>query len=118
VIALLSLYFLTSSRDLKSKHSKGFQLNVHDQFQNSHNYSNDINVIFTPTNTHTSLQHLNEGHKNSSEKAADCVNPTEVSLVSRQAAFPLRSFFHSARFDYCVGSPNTVSSTDPDLLCT
>ena len=68
--------------------------------------------------TQTSLQHLNEEHKNFSEMAANYVSPIEVSLISRQAAFPLHLSSHFVRFDYCVGWPNTVSSTDPDLLCT
>ena len=68
--------------------------------------------------TQTSSQHLNEEHKNFSEMAANYASPTEVSLVSRQAAFPLHLPSHFVRFDYCVGWPNTVSSADPDLLCT
>jgi hypothetical protein len=88
-------------------------------FQISHTYSYVINMVIpAPTNTQTSLQHLNEEHKNFSEMAADYVSPTEVSLVSRQAAFPSHLASHSVRFDYCVGWPNTVSSTDPYLLCT
>jgi hypothetical protein len=88
-------------------------------FQNAHNYSYVINKVSpTPTNTQTYSQHLNEEHKNFSEMAADYVRPTEVSLVSRQAAFLLYLSSHSVRFDYSVGWPNTVSSTDPYLLCT
>ena len=64
------------------------------------------------------MQHLHEEHKNFLEMAADYVSPTEVSLVSRQAAFPLHLSSHFVRFDYCFGWPNTVSSTAPDLLCT